>query len=38
MNPRCDDFMKESLKLVISAIGEASLEQPTKGEDGTSQK
>ena len=25
MNPRCDDFMKESLKLVISAIGESSL-------------
>ena len=25
MNPRCDDFMKESLKLLISAIGESSL-------------
>ena len=31
MNPRCDDFMKESLKLVISAIGEASLGAADEG-------
>ena len=31
MNPRCDDFMKESLKLVISAIGESSLGAADEG-------
>ncbi len=31
MNPRCDDFMKESLKLMISAIGESSLGAADEG-------
>ena len=31
MNPRCDDFMKESLKLLISAIGESSLGAADEG-------